>query len=147
MSAETMPAHAAEVDAVVHETMATMAFAFSTPVPASGPAGGDLVAVRLTLDAPQKGMLWLLVDRSTLLGLAADAWGLDGLGNDPDGTVFLAEVANVVAGQLLAARTPDADVRIGLPEPASPDEVGRPEDQLWVYDLDGARFTVAIRAA
>ena len=142
-----MPTNASDLDQVVSEAFASMAFAFATPLPGATMDRTDLVAVRLTLDAPERGMLWLLVDRATLTTLATDAWGVDGIGNDPDGTLFLAEVANVVAGQLLAARAPDADIRIGLPETASPDEVGHPEDLLWVYDLDGAKLTVAVRPA
>lgn len=100
--------------ASLEETLEQVAFAPVTVV--DDPldwADPDLIWAEIALVSPLEGTLVFGAPRATVQPLAADAWG-GGEDADP-GAAFLSEVANIIAGQLLANLYPNREPRIGLP--------------------------------
>jgi len=100
--------------ASLEETLEQVAFApvsvVDEPLDWADP---DLIWAEIALVSPLEGTLVFGAPRATVQPLAADAWGG---GHDADpGAAFLSEVANIIAGQLLANLYPSREPRIGLP--------------------------------
>lgn len=100
--------------ASLEETLEQVAFAPVTVLDdAFDWSEGDLIWAEIALVSPIAGTLVFAGPRATVQPLAADAWG-GGADADP-GAAFLSEVANIIAGQLLANLYPAREPGIGLP--------------------------------
>lgn len=112
------------------EALEAVAFALVEPADAAFPWDrDDVVWAEIELFAPISRLFVLGATPDALDPLASDAWGRDTPSDDPD-AAFAAELANIVAGQLLAKLHPDRSPRLGLPRlgrgrrPAAPGAIG-----------------------
>ncbi|MEQ1502595.1 MAG: hypothetical protein ABMB14_10205, partial [Myxococcota bacterium] len=130
-----------ELDAAVSEALGALAFADVVPTGAPVPLPEPGSAVSIPLLGPLAGVLVLCLREDHADALTAAAWGALAQGGGAElREMFLFELANVVAGRVLALRYPGEPIRIGFPRML--DRSAWPSaDALRGYELDsGARF-------
>ncbi len=135
---------------VISEALEQVAFVDVFEEAAAGEAvagASQCVVAHIELHAPWRGTMRMFIPTEDAIALASDAWGEDV--DEEQSRGFLGELANIVAGQLLAQSIETDSTEIGCPEVESKaDALANLGDwKKFNYDLEGLSMVVALKAA